>query len=84
MSANLFIIAVADCIYNQPGLQSAHFSDYINCLYRRTQDHIICLWDCNQPARDCNQRRQDHINCNWTGTSRQAIPLYPWRLAVLV
>jgi len=34
---------VADCIYNQPGLQSAHFSDYINCLYRRTQDHIICL-----------------------------------------
>jgi len=36
-------LAVADCIYNQPGLQSAHFSDHINCIYRRTQDRIICL-----------------------------------------
>jgi hypothetical protein len=35
-------IGVADCIYNQPGLQSAHFSDHINCLYRRTQNRIIC------------------------------------------
>jgi len=35
-------VVVADCIYNQPGLQSAHFSDHINCLYRRTQDRIMC------------------------------------------
>jgi hypothetical protein len=35
-------VGVADCIYNQPGLQSAHFSDHINCLYRRAQDRIMC------------------------------------------
>jgi hypothetical protein len=36
------LLGVADCIYNQPGLQSAHFSDHMHCLYRRTQDSIIC------------------------------------------
>jgi hypothetical protein len=35
-------VSVADCIYNQPGLQSAHFSDHIHCLYRRAQDRILC------------------------------------------
>jgi hypothetical protein len=35
-------VSVADCIYNQPGLQSAQFSDYINCIYCRAHDRIIC------------------------------------------
>jgi len=25
-------LGVTDCIYHQPGLQSAHFSDYTNCI----------------------------------------------------
>ena len=36
------LVHVADCIYNQPGLQSAHFSDHINCIYRHAQDRINC------------------------------------------
>ena len=35
-------IGVADCIYNQPGLQSAHFPDHIICIYHPAQDRIIC------------------------------------------
>jgi hypothetical protein len=42
LRAGVETVHVADCIYNQPGLQSAHFSDHINCLYRHTQDRINC------------------------------------------
>jgi len=41
-------IHVTDCNGNGSGLQSARFRDHIHCIYHPTQDHIMCLWDCNQ------------------------------------
>jgi hypothetical protein len=35
-------LTVTDCIYNQPSLQSAHFSAHINCIYHHAQDRIMC------------------------------------------
>jgi hypothetical protein len=37
------LVLVVDCNRNGLGLQSAHFPDYIRCIYRPPQDHIICL-----------------------------------------